>query len=210
MNLNLDQVDYVTLNLMVNQQQYDRYLRTQEQRMNEKFEKAKKFYKKRIVETTRNCLKGEMTNDIFVNQAFDAYAKACIVYFRNKDKNDTLQEEYIEECNMIGFLPCINEAEEEEEEGEPEFLENDKTIKNLELIITNEKYKPGPPTLDTYVIKKTAYVPMREIIPKHKEINLDDPRFKTKDIKIKSQTGQGIQNHVTNPNIKPDKIQEKL
>ena len=103
MNLNLDQVDHVTLDLMVNQPQYERYLRAKEADLAGKYEKAKRFYKKRIIEMTRDLLKGETVNDIFVIQAFEAYAKACITYFRNKDKNDTLQEEHMAECVAIGY-----------------------------------------------------------------------------------------------------------
>ena len=109
MNLNLDAVDHVTLDLMVNQPQYERYLRAKEADLTGKYEKAKRFYKKRISEMTRDLLKGEpeTVNDIFVLQSFDAYAKACITYFRNKDKNDTLQEEYVAECVTVGYLPPI-------------------------------------------------------------------------------------------------------
>jgi hypothetical protein len=87
MNLNLDQVDHVTLDLMVNQPQYERYLRAHEADLNGKYEKAKRFYKKRILEMTRDLLKGDTVNDIFVLQSFEAYAKSDITYFRNKDKN---------------------------------------------------------------------------------------------------------------------------
>jgi hypothetical protein len=59
MNLNLDAVDHVTLDLMVNQPQYERYLRANEADLTGKYEKAKRFYKKRIMEMTRDLLKGE-------------------------------------------------------------------------------------------------------------------------------------------------------
>jgi len=111
MNLNLDPVDHVTLDLMVNQPQYERYLRAKEADLNGKYEKAKRFYKKRIMEMTRDFLKGDTVNDIFVLQSFEAYAKACIAYFRNKDKNDTLQEDYIAECVTVGYLPPIAETD---------------------------------------------------------------------------------------------------
>lgn len=205
MNLNLDQVDHVTLDLMVNQPQYERYLRAKEADLAGKYQKAKRFYKKRIIEMTRDLLKGETMNDIFVVQAFEAYAKACITYFRNKDKNDTLQEEHMAECVAIGYLPPIaedndvnddddvNDVNDENDENDGNYGNDgndvsDSSKRKLEILLSFDKHKPQTPTLDTFVIKMTpppsnsAQVP----IPKVKEINLDDPKFKTKDIKPKS------------------------
>jgi len=199
MNLNLDQVDHVTLDLMVNQPQYERYLRNKEADLSGKYERAKRFYKKRIMEMTRDLLKGETVNDIFVLQAFEAYAKACITYFRNKDKNDTLQEEHMAECVAIGHLPPIMETETESSFNEDDDGDDgddgveqplaDSSKKKLEILMSFDKHKPQTPTLDTYVIKTTpsatspGHNPVR--IPQLKEINLDDPKFKTKDIKPK-------------------------
>jgi hypothetical protein len=205
MNLNLDQVDHVTLDLMVNQPQYERYLRNKEADLNGKYEKAKRFYKKRIIEMTRDLLKCETVNDIFVLQAFEAYAKSCITYFRTKDKNDTLQEEHMAECVAVGYLPPIVETEEsmndheydaneEDEVNEDEANDapilSDLTKKKLEILMSFDKHKAHTPTLDTYVIKTSSASASAAapIIPKQKEINLDDPKFKTKDIKPKKPT----------------------
>ena len=206
MNLNLDQVDHVTLDLMVNQPQYERYLRVKEADLNGKFEKAKRFYKKRIIEMTRDMLKGETetVTDIFVLQAFDAYAKACITHFRNKDKNDTLQEEHLAECVAIGHLPSIVEEEAATATTYDEMIDNDNNNhangnngnngtdalkRKLDIILSfdKHKHKAHTPTLDTYVIKTTPPPTIKNNvpIPQMKEINLDDPKFKTKDIKPK-------------------------
>ena len=201
MNPNLDQVDNVTLDLMVNQPQYERYLRAREADLNGKYDRAKRFYKKRIMEMTRDLLKGETLSDIFVIQAFDAYAKSCITYFRNKDKNDTLQEEYIAECNAVGYLPPIVETQTESMNSDTENDEDgddsggnsvpmaDSSKRKLEILLSFDKHKQHTPTLDTYVIKTSTSSPVAApIIPKKKEINLDDPKFKTKDIKPKKPT----------------------
>jgi hypothetical protein len=203
MNLNLDAVDHVTLDLMVNQPQYDRYLRAKEADLNGKFEKAKRFYKKRIMEMARDLLKGETTNDIFVLQAFDAFAKACITHFRNKDKNDTLQEEHIAECVAIGHLPpiveeCADHADDDDDDddgnnGNGNGNGNNGTLdqlskRKLEILLSFDKHKSHTPTLDTYVIKTTPAASTRSNhvpVPQLKEINLDDPKFKTKDLKPK-------------------------
>jgi hypothetical protein len=203
MNLNLDQVDHVTLDLMVNQPQYERYLRIKEADLNGKYEKAKRFYKKRIIEMMRELLKGETVNDIFVLQAFEAYAKSCITYFRNKDKNDTLQEEHAAECVAIGYLPPImetanlyNDNEDNEDNEDDEHNPNnpnltDSSKRKLEILMSFDKHKITVPTLDTFVIKTTPAANNHishthgVSIPQLKEINLDDPKFKIKDIKPK-------------------------
>ena len=205
MNLNLDQVDHVTLDLMVNQPQYERYLRIKEADLSGKYEKAKRFYKKRIIEMTRELLKGETVNDIFVLQAFEAFAKSCITYFRNKDKNDTLQEEHMAECVAIGYLPPIMETEsgsvdldnddDDDAIDDPNNPNNpnltDSSKRKLEILMSFDKHKVTVPTLDTFVIKTTPAANNHishnhgVSIPQLKEINLDDPKFKTKDIKPK-------------------------
>ena len=194
MNLNLDQVDHVTLDLMVNQPQYERYLRAKEADLSGKYERAKRFYKKRIMEMTRDLLKGETVNDIFVIQSFEAYAKSCITYFRNKDKNDTLQEEHAAECVAVGYLPPIVETdsvEDDDEDDDAAVAEsnlNDSSKKKLEILMSFDKHKVHTPTLDTYVIKTTPAASASNNhapIPQLKEVNLDDPKFKTKDIKPK-------------------------
>jgi hypothetical protein len=203
MNLNLDAVDHVTLDLMVNQPQYDRYLRAKEADLTGKYEKAKRFYKKRIAEMTRDLLKGDTANDIFVLQAFDAYAKACITHFRNKDKNDTLQEEYVAECVAVGYLPPIdedvnddgdnddgdNDADNNDNANNANTM-NDSSKKKLEILMSFDKHKSAHvPTLDTYVIKTTPTSTIKNNvpIPQQREINLDDPKFKTKDLKPKKR-----------------------
>jgi hypothetical protein len=217
MNLNLDPVDHVTLDLMVNQPQYERYLRNKEADMNGKYEKAKRFYKKRIIEMTRELLKGETVNDIFVLQAFEAFSKSCITYFRNKDKNDTLQEEHMAECVAIGYLPPIMETEsgsvdldnddDDDAIDDPTNPNNpnltDLSKRKLEILMSFDKHKVTVPTLDTFVIKTTPAANNHlshnhgvSIPPQLKEINLDDPKFKTKDIKPKP----------SNPKPKPKQL----
>jgi len=203
MNLNLDQVDHVTLDLMVNQPQYERYLRNKEADLSGKYEKAKRFYKKRITEMTRDLLKGDTVNDIFVLQAFEAYAKACITHFRNKDKNDTLQEEYVAECVAVGYLPPIDEGVNDDADNDEGVNDddnndddhdannlNDSSKKKLEILLSFDKHKAQKmPTLDTYVIKTTPTPTIKNNvpIPQQREINLDDPKFKTKDLKPKKR-----------------------
>jgi hypothetical protein len=146
---------------------------------------------------TRDLLKGDTVNDIFVLQAFEAYAKACITHFRNKDKNDTLQEEYVAECVAVGYLPPIdedvNDGGDNDDDGDNANnanTMNDSSKKKLEILMSFDKHKSAHvPTLDTYVIKTTPTPTIKNNvpIPQQREINLDDPKFKTKDLKPKKR-----------------------
>jgi hypothetical protein len=161
---------------------------------------------------TRELLKGETVNDIFVIQAFEAYAKSCITYFRNKDKNDTLQEEHMDECAALGYLPPIIESELEldlvhsdnnNDEGDNDGADLDLTVsskRKLEILMSFDKHKVHVPTLDTFVIKTTPPEALSNKrqgpIPHLKEINLDDPKFKTKDIKPKPSKYKSKSNEI--------------
>jgi hypothetical protein len=48
------------------------------------------FYKKKILQLTKDLLLNETLDDEFlydVKKQYEKYAKACVVYLRNKDKN---------------------------------------------------------------------------------------------------------------------------
>lgn len=105
------------------------------------------------------------------------------------------------ECNAVGYLPPIveetanngihddndndNDNTDDDDNHQNQTL-NDSSKKKLEILMSFDKHKTQTPTLDTFVIKTTtSSTSVAPIIPKKKEINLDDPKFKTKDIKPK-------------------------
>jgi hypothetical protein len=138
--------------------------------------KDKKFYRRRILNLTKELLSKEETKEESeivispdIKYAFDNFIKTCIHYFKVLDKNDIIQEDY-------------NDFDDEIKE----YTEiNDETIKVLKE--ENEKLlmrsiKIANPSLDNFIKITMTKSPEELIIPQQKEINLKDPVLKKKGI----------------------------
>jgi len=138
----------------------------------------RRFYKKRIVDLTRDLLSkpSEHEKNVFIDvkYAFDNYVKTCVSYFKSIDNNDILQEEYKnfdpEECNQ-------NANYDENEKHEADKL----LMRSISV---------GNP-LDKFVKRKMLKVPDPPVIPKQKEIDLAGPELKNKGI-IKRKKKENI------------------
>ena len=148
--------------------------------------KDKKFYRKRILNLTRELLlsdkhnenqgENEIENEPIIPPdllyAFNNYVKSCINNFKTIDKNDIIQEEY----------KAIN-ASKNESYLEIELKElEDKTLEDNKLFMRSIKTKNY---LDDFV--KYKYIKKEEdmILPKMKDINLKEPNLRNKGIKKK-------------------------
>jgi len=191
-----DIVNYITLEMMSNNDSYTKYLKQHKLDHDAVLKKEKRFYRKRIIALTKDILFNNVNanpgvnpgantdatppsqpdipkiDDIIVS-AFNTYARLCISHFKFKDTMDTIQGEYKDmnhetrtENKIVDYLDedmsnNINEA------NKLCMKQNDKKIL----------------TLDAYVVKKSA--PKKEmILPKTKNVNLKDPKYKKKDIKV--------------------------
>jgi hypothetical protein len=127
----------------------------------------KKFYRKRILQLTKELLKKEGKNNI-INESFNAYIKTAIDFFQFIDKEEIMQEEYKD----------LEEKKRKDSNKEFKSIDSDKlmmkeiknktkdNIKNF-AIITNKKKKEKLKT------------------PKQKEINLKTDKLKNKGVKKK-------------------------
>ena len=69
-----------------------------------------KFYKKRIIQLTKDMMKGEhITNS--VNKSYNEYMKSCVAYLKFLDTKDILQEEYKDIPEIPDVSEDINEGE---------------------------------------------------------------------------------------------------
>ena len=194
-----DIVNYITLETMTNNDSYTKYLKRNKLDHDAVLKKEKKFYRKRIIALTKDILFNNVNAttgviapcestptlqpdilkvDEVIISAFNTFARLCISHFKFKDTMDTIQCEYKdmnqETCPIGGdggggdggdggedMTSSLNEA------NKLCMKQNDKKIL----------------TLDNYVIKTSA--PKKEmILPKTKNVNLKDPKFKKKDIKV--------------------------
>lgn len=127
-----------------------------------------KFYRKRIIQLTRNLLY-KKDSDILDNillKHFNDFTFLCIEYFKNMDANDLLQKEFAD----------INLNLEEE------FSDTSQDDINYDNQIIKKNTKKI--TMDQFINKTPKSKPI--ILPIKKTINLDDPKLKMKDCKEKS------------------------
>ena len=85
----MDELEY-----LMNPGMYEKWVKKNEKKITVSDLKSDvKFYKKRIIQLTKNMMKGEhVTNS--VNKAYNEYMKSCVAYLKFLDTKDILQEEY--------------------------------------------------------------------------------------------------------------------
>jgi hypothetical protein len=170
-------VNQITLDCLTNKEQYNRCLQNKISKI--VCRQEKKFYKKRLVDLTKDLLSKPSVYEktIFpdVKYAFDVYIKTCVEYFKSLDNNDILQEEY---KNIEPGLV----SKEEEKVIQKTQQEADKLLMRSINIV-----KP----LDKFVKRTSTKKEEEVIIPKQKEIDLADPALKNKGI-IKKKKKENI------------------
>jgi hypothetical protein len=190
-------VTQITLDCLINREIYDKHNSTiKNMKINKK---DKKFYRKRILNLTRELLltkKDNNTNDMTdINKinnindvlettvtpdllvAFNNYVKACIQNFKTIDKNDIIQEDYKDiNTHLLNNLD-IHETLQHDNIQET-------SNENNMLFTRTIKTKPN---LDSFV--KYTYKKQHDdiILPKIREINLDEPTLRNKGIKKKEK-----------------------
>ena len=160
-------------------------------KMNQSISKAtslknKKFYRKRLIQLTKDLLtetetetenkneKADYHPDIY--RSFYQYINTSIDYFQTIDRNDIIQEDYKDLEKEFGVEGEV------EDNLFPEFndLEYNETLeqanKHMMRQINMKNY-----TLDG-LVKRTVIKKEEPILPKKKKINLKDPELKNKGV----------------------------
>tara|TARA_B100000989_G_C19445498_1_gene429297 strand:- start:398 stop:880 length:483 start_codon:yes stop_codon:yes gene_type:complete len=152
------------LEYLVNPVIYEKFLAKQKKVINTK---DKKFYKKRIVKTTKDLFNDNNTFPPSLKSAFDEYLKIVITYLKIEDKKDFMQEEY---NNLVKKQVRFNL-----ENTKLNQIDMNKSILNL----------PEKTIRDFAIIKK---VEPEIITPVKKDFKAKDPKLKYKGIKKKNIT----------------------
>lgn len=108
-----------------------------------------------------------------VKYAYDNFIKTSIQYFKTVDNNDIIQSEY---KDVIFSLDSSNNT----------YIDSsfNYNTNNLEVdLLLTRSIKLEVPTLDKYITKTRTKKKEELVLPKQKEINLNDPQLKTKGIK---------------------------
>jgi hypothetical protein len=164
-------VNQVTLDCLMNKEQYNKYIANKNSRLVNR--KDKKFYRKRVYNLTKELLlsKEEPLN-LFpdVKYAFDQFVNNCIHYFKAIDSNDIIQSDYQninESLNIGSKIPELNIENIHSQEEANKLL-----MKNIQL----------KSSLDNFVKRTIIKQTDEMIIPKQKDINLQDPLLKMKGV----------------------------
>jgi len=161
--------------------------------------KDKKFYKKRILHITKEMLNNNYDNEIKEDVLFyfNQYINVLIKYYKMKDKNDILQEEYKEfDLKNDDTIYDIKDFKNNEIIDNKNIISEDSYFLKHELDIKNNKKKYN---LDDFVIIKKNIEP-QIIIPIKRIANIKNPILKTKGLQKK---------YINNKNIDDKNIDDK-
>ena len=140
--------------------------------------KDKKFYRKRILNLTRELFLSSDVCNMDVNEAFMNYVYHCIEHFKNTDTNDILQ------CEYMGLYGGENEDLEVDDFGCDADCDTgcDADVDTDDSLIIRKIVKPN--TLDNFIIRNVIKKNQAEYLPIQKEINLKDPQLRVKGIAL--------------------------
>jgi hypothetical protein len=166
----LSSIEQITLECLMNKEQYNKYLGNKINKMIENNKHDKRFYRKRILQLAKDMLintpEDTLPSDVIF--AFENFVKMCIPYFKIVDKTDIIQNEY----DTVDLLNIVSNTDSEGTDTYNVELSNKLMMRSIKM----EKN-----TLDKFVKFKTlTKEPM--IIPVQKEINLKDPSLRNKGI----------------------------
>jgi hypothetical protein len=162
-----DLINQITLDCLINKEVYEK--------MHEF--KKQKIVNKRILNLTRELLLkkdddySEINPDIKIS--FDNYIKTCIQYFKIIDNNDILQEEY-KIFNANNDNDCDNSIAD---------INNNKYDNEKDRLFMRSIKIPN--ALEKLVKVKMTKAPDEIILPKIKEIDLQEPNLRNKGIQKK-------------------------
>jgi hypothetical protein len=193
---NINSVNYITLETMANSDTYNRYLKKNNLDHDTVLKSEKKFYRKRILAMVKDILYNNLNNnsdcpvsDVIIN-SFNTFARLCVSHFKFKDTMDSIQGDY-KGMNLDG-----------KSDADAHAVLGDDTMDGWSIDEANKLFMKQVDkkviTMDNFVTKTSP--PQDEmILPKTKELNLKDPKYKKKDIK-KGFTKNNIGNNNSNIN----------
>lgn len=138
-----DWINQITLNCLMNKQQYEKYLSSKIKKQNNL--DNKKLYSPRILDLTKELL--DLEEDYIgdtispdVQYAFENYIKTCIHSFKILDNNQIVQDQYKEWEEEENFNKDLNEKEFVMEKNDSFFL---KSIKICNANLDSFFHKPS-------------------------------------------------------------------
>lgn len=162
---------FTELEYLSNPALYEKYKNKKQHVEDNKFIKEKKFYRKRIIQLTKDLYTNNLNNYntpiIEISNSFDKYVKECIDFLKQNDKNDIIQDDY---KDLI-----VNDTK-STVDASLNMFENDNLLANKPSVNKIE---------DCFPITKTKTKTNKSNPPQKKKLNLKDPKFKVKGLNIK-------------------------
>lgn len=148
------------------------------------------FYRKRIFQITKECLKFKPVNqDIQI--AFDAFAKEVMSYLKFEDKKDIFQDDYkdLDTEEQINKQTHRQRRQQQNTKNRLSPIEEESTqskINNPDDLLMNLPEVKAK-TIDECLNIKTIKTQSKEIqiLPQQKKINLREKHLRTKGVKKK-------------------------
>jgi len=186
---NINSVNYITLETMANSDTYNKYLKKNNLDHDTVLKSEKKFYRKRILAMVKDILYNNLNNnsdcpvsDVIIN-SFNTFARLCVSHFKFKDTMDSIQSDY-KGMNLV-------DKSDADADADADAVLGDDTMDGWSIDEANKLFMKQVDkkviTMDNFVTKTSP--PQDEmILPKTKELNLKDPKYKKKDIKKSSKS----------------------
>jgi hypothetical protein len=170
-------VNQITLDCLLNKQMYNDRVRSKKN--NQIYREERKFYRKRIFNLFKEIINGNTPDNLppDVKYAYDNFMNTTIQYFKTIDNNDIIQSEYKD------ILLSSDNSSNIYEDSSCNYTTKSKTNKLEADLLLTRSIKLEAPTLDKYVIKTRNKKKEEIVLPKQKDINLNDPQLKTKGLK---------------------------
>jgi len=157
------------------------------------------FYRKRIFQITKECLKFKPVNQDVLN-AFNAFAKEVISFFKFEDKKDIFQNDYkdldaVEQTHRQkrqqqntkyqNTTHRLSPIEEERQQSQSQSQSQSESNNPDDLLMNLPEVKAK--TIDECLNIKTIKTQSKEIqiLPQQKKINLREKHLRTKGVKKK-------------------------
>jgi hypothetical protein len=163
------------LEYLMNPVLYDKYKQLSCKEDELIFKSNRHFYKKRIGQMAKDALREKQDVPSQILKYYNEFARRCIEHFKCEDETECYQNELgldnintTINCNSDGFVnPHLG-----------------KDIVNIDTQLLGQQPKKKMVTMDNFVRKTNSKPPVPPIIPKQKEINTNDIKYRTKGVKI--------------------------
>ena len=172
---NINKIDKVTLEYLINPDLFNKHIIKSRNVDIKEFENDKQFYRKRIVGLVKEMLKGNFENNNLKDN-FDSYIESLIIYFKEIDRKDLLQEYYLDlSLNFSNTKEKLNSIPEEKDIDSYLFNKDKLEINTIEKYINVKK-----------INNKEYY------LPEKRDVNLKDPKLRKKGLVPKEKSINNI------------------